>query len=103
MKLRELTKIAERAECAREVLAALDKAQGIELDLLKADGKFVHYGAGVKILDDAVFIEGAKTYLKVKMTKILDDALAQLAEHGVEFDDPDPNVTDDEDDQEKAA
>jgi hypothetical protein len=89
MKLRDLTKIAERAETARNVLAHLDKTQGVEIDLLKADGRFVHYGNSVNVMEDAAFIETVKTYLRASQTKILDEALAQLAEHGIELDPPD--------------
>jgi hypothetical protein len=108
MKLSELQKVARRAEHARQILSVLDKAHGVEIDLLKANGRFVHYGDKTKVTEDAAFVEVVKVHLRDSQTKILNEALAQLAAHSIELDDPDvedPDVEDDEanDDLEEAA
>jgi hypothetical protein len=100
MKLSDLERIAERASRTREVLAALNKAQGVSIDALNADGRPVSYNDTVKVLDDPAFIESVKTYLLESQTKILNEALAQLAEHGIELD---PIGADEEEGMEDAA
>jgi hypothetical protein len=100
MKLRDLQKIASRAEDAREVLAALDKTHGIEIDLLKANER---YGGMVRVMDDAAFIATVKAYIRDSQTKILNEALAQLASHGIELDEPDEEEDSEDDDLEEAA
>jgi hypothetical protein len=101
MKLSELRAVVKRLKRARDVLAVLDRASGIEIDLLKADGTYVHYKEVVQVLDDAAFIETVKAYLRDSQTKILNEALAQLAAHGIELDDPEED--EDEEEQEEAA